>query len=117
VTPPVAERGQASLELIAGVVLLLAVGLACLQLLATGYATSLADGAVESGAVALAAGRPAEPAVRAALPGWASDRVEVERVGGRVTVRLRPPSPFAGLGKALEVSSAVWVRRPAAQDR
>jgi hypothetical protein len=109
-----AERGQASIELIAAVPLLVAVAVACLQLLATGYALTLADGAVEAGATALAAGRPPEPAARAALPGWAADRVEVDREGGQITVRLRPPSPLDALGRALEVSSTAWVRRPLA---
>jgi hypothetical protein len=105
------ERGQASIELVAGIALLLTVGLLCLQLLAAGYATTLADGSVEAGAAALAAGEPVEPAVRAALPGWAGDRVEVERHGGRLTVRLRPPSPLRAVERALEVSSSAWVRR------
>ena len=106
------ERGQASVELIASVPLLVGVALLCLQLLAAGYAVSLADGAVEAGATAVAAGLPAEPAARAALPGWADDRVSVERLGGRVTVRLRPPSPLGAVERALEVSSTAWVRRP-----
>src|SRR5215210_3104305 len=108
------ERGQASVELTAAVPLLVGLGLVCLQLLAAGYAVTLADGAVEAGAAALAAGRPAEPAARAALPGWAAGRVEVERDGGRITVRLRPPSPVAAIERALEVSSSAWVRRPQA---
>ena len=111
------ERGQASVELIASVPLLAGVALLCLPLLAAGYAVSLADGAVEAGATAVAAGLPAEPAARAALPGWADDRVDVERLGGRVTVRLRPPSPLAAIERALEVSSTAWVRRPSAPDR
>lgn len=106
------DRGQATLELIAAVPLLLGAALVCLQLLAAGYATSLADGAVEAGAAALAGGRPVEPAVRAALPGWADERVEVERTGGEIEVRLRPPSPIGALARALEVSSAAWVRPP-----
>lgn len=109
-----AERGQASIELVAGAVLLICVALICLQLLAAGYATRVADGAVEAGAAALAAGRAAEPAVRAALPSWAEERVRVEREGGRITVRLRPPSPLAAVERALEVSSTAWVRRPVA---
>jgi hypothetical protein len=108
----VAERGQASVELVAGAMLLFGVALACLQLLVAGYATTLADGAVEAGAAALAAGRPAEPAIREALPGWTRDRVAIERAGGRVTVRLRPPSPLPAVERALEVSSSAWVRRP-----
>jgi uncharacterized protein (UPF0333 family) len=107
------ERGQASIELLAGLPALLLAGLICLQLLATGYAAHVADGAAESGALAVAAGRPAEPAIRAALPGWADDRVAIAVAGGRLTVSLNPPSPIAGVGRALEVSSSAWVRRPA----
>ena len=93
------ERGQASVELVAAIPCSVG-GRAslCLQLLATGYSLTLADGAAEAGALALAADLPAEPAVEAALPGWARDRVELEREGGRLTVGLRPPSPLAALG-------------------
>jgi hypothetical protein len=106
------ERGQASVEMLAVVPGLLLAGMLCLQLLAAGYSLTLADGAAEAGAIALASDRPAEPAVEAALPGWTDDRVEVEVEGGRLTVRLRPPSPLASVGRALEVSSSAWVRRP-----
>ena len=107
------DRGQASIELLAGLPALLLAGLICLQMLATGYAAHLADGAAESGALALAAGRPAEPAIRAALPGWAHDRVAIDQSGGRLTVSIDPPSPVAGVGRVLEVHSSAWVRRPA----
>jgi hypothetical protein len=106
------ERGQASVEMLAAVPGLLLAGMLCLQLLAAGYSLTLADGAAEAGAIALASDLPAEPAVEAALPGWTDDRVEVEVEGGRLTVRLRPPSPLASVGRALEVSSSAWVRRP-----
>jgi pilus assembly protein CpaE len=106
------ESGQASVELIAVVPGLVLAGLLCLQLLATGYSLSLADGAAEAGAIAIAAGLPAEPAVQAALPGWADRRVELERDGGRLTVRLRPPAAIEAVGRALEVSSSAWARPP-----
>ena len=51
------ERGQASVELLAGVPALVLAGLLALQLLVAGYALTLADGAVEAGAIALAGGR------------------------------------------------------------
>jgi hypothetical protein len=107
------ERGQASIELLAALPFVLLAGVLCLQLLVAGYTLTLADGAAEAGAVALASDLPAGAAVEAALPGWAADRVEVDRVGGRVTVRVRPPSPLDAIGRALEVSSSAWVRRPA----
>jgi hypothetical protein len=98
---------------VAAVPALLLAGLIALQLLAAGYTLTLADGAAEAGAMALAAGRPATPAVREALPGWARNRVDLGIEGGRLTVRVRPPSPLAAVARHLEVSSSTWVRRPA----
>lgn len=106
------ERGQASIELLAGIPALLLAGLLALQLLVTGYSLTLADGAAEAGAMALAAGRPAAPAVRDALPGWARDRVDIRADGGRLTVSVRPPSPLGGIARRLEVNSSAWVRTP-----
>jgi hypothetical protein len=108
---PAREHGQAAVELIAGLPALLLAGVVALQLMVVGYSLTLADGAAEAGAAALAAGRPARPAVREALPGWADGRVGVELRGGRVNVRLRPPSPLHGLSRRLAVSSSAWVRR------
>ena len=110
--------GQASVELVAGLPALLLAALVALQLFASGYAQSLADGAAEAGALALAAGRPARDAARAALPGWSRDRAAISVRRGRdpqlasVVVRLRPPSPIPALAERLEVSSQAWVRRP-----
>ena len=107
------ERGQASLELLAAVPAVLLAGLVALQLLAAGYTLTLADGAVEAGALALAAGQPPVPAVRDALPGWAEQRVDVDVDGGRISVELRPPSPLPGIARRLASRSSAWVRRPA----
>lgn len=107
------EQGQATLELLAGVPALVLAGLVALQLLATGYSLTLADGAAEAGAMALAAGKPARPAVREALPGWAQGRVKVDVRGGRLTVRLEPPSPLDAIARRLAVSSSTWIRTPA----
>ena len=106
------DRGQASVELLAGIPALLLAGLVALQLFAVGYSLTLADGAAEAGALAVAVGRDAEPAVDDALPGWAEDRVDVEVRGGEVSVELRPPSPLASLSHRLEVSSSAWARPP-----
>lgn len=105
--------GQASVELLAAVPALLLAGLVALQLLAAGYSLTLADGAAEAGALALAAGEPAAPAVRDALPGWAEKRVDVDVDGGRIAVVLEPPSPVPGIGEKLASESEAWVRRPA----
>ncbi len=105
-----AERGQASVELIAALPALLLAALVALQLLAAGYALTLADGAAEAGALALASGDSAAEAARAALPGWAEDDVSVEVRGGTVSVRLRPPSPFRAVAARLEVTSSASAR-------
>ncbi|HEU5142346.1 MAG TPA: hypothetical protein VFU04_04230 [Solirubrobacterales bacterium] len=104
------ERGQSTVELIAALPALLLAASIALQLLVVGYALTLADGAAEAGALALADGRPARQAARAALPGWAEERVEVAIEGREVTVQLRPPSPLAVLAERLIVSSSAAVR-------
>lgn len=104
------ERGQAQIELVAGVPLLLLAALVALQLLAVAYAQSLADGAAEAGAIAAADGRGSEAAARAGLPGWAGSRVEVEADGGEVTVALDPPALLPGLAERLGVTSTAYAR-------
>jgi hypothetical protein len=104
------EAGQSTVELVAALPALLLAGLVALQLLATGYALTLADGAAEAAALALATGHPASAAARRALPGWADDDVDVSIRGGRVTVRLRPPSPLSALADRLVVTSSAAVR-------
>jgi hypothetical protein len=104
------ERGQASIELVAALPALLIAALVSLQLLAAGYALTLADGAAEAGALALASGGSAASAARDALPGWARDDVDISVQGGRVTVRLRPPSPFRSLADRLEVTTSAAAR-------
>ncbi len=104
------ESGQATVESVAALPALVLAGLLALQLLATGYALTLADGAAEAGALALASGRPATAAARDSLPGWAEDDLEVSVTGGQVTVRLRPPSLLAAIAERLAVSSTAAVR-------
>jgi hypothetical protein len=105
-----AERGQAQLELIAGLPLLILAALVALQLLGVAYAQSLADGAAEAGAIAAADGRDEERAARDGLPGWARSRVDVEVDDGRVEVELDPPALIPGLAEELSVSSSAYAR-------
>ncbi len=104
------ESGQATVEALAAVPLLLLAGSIALQLLLAGYALALSDGAAEAGALALAAGQPAKKAALEALPGWARDQAEVSVRGGEVTLRLRPPSLLPSIGDALAVDSTAFVR-------
>lgn len=104
------ERGQATVELLAAIPLLLVAGAISLQLLLVGYALTLADGAAEAGGLALAAGRPARDAAKQSLPAWAEDRAEVAVRGGEVTVRLAPPSLLSAVADRLAVTSSSYAR-------
>lgn len=105
--PPPArrERAQASVELLGAAPAVLIVGLVVMQLMAIGYAKVLAGGAAEAGALALAAGGDARAGVREALPGWSRARARVWVRGGRVRVRLMPPSPLRRVAHRLQVSA------------
>lgn len=105
------QRGQASVELVAGLPALLLAAFVALQLLAAGFALTLADGAAEAGAIGLASGGSGAAAAREALPGWARDHAAVRVEGGRVTVRVRPPSPLDILSRRIDVRSSAWARR------
>src|SRR5947208_16747336 len=109
--------GQASIELVAALPALALAAALALQLLLVGYSLTIADGAAEAGALAGAAGKNAKAAAREALPGWARGRSDVSADAGRVTVRLRPPAPFAAVAGALAVTSQAWARPPHGAER
>jgi len=104
------EQGQATVELLAAIPLLLVAGAIALQLLLAGYALTLADGAAEAGALALAAGRPAKSAAEGSLPSWAKDQVGIAVRGGEVTVRLAPPSLLTAVADGLVMTSRSFAR-------
>jgi hypothetical protein len=110
--PAADERGQASIELLCLLPLLLAVALAAAQMLAVGYASVLAGNAAEAGALTLAGGGDPRAGVRAALPGWSRARARVDVSGGEVRVRLRPPALLRPLAEELEVSATASVEPP-----
>ena len=104
------SRGQASVELLGALPVVLLFGLVLLQLLAVGYAAVLAGNAAESAALAVASGGEAVPAARHAVPGWSRAGMRVSVRGGRVEVRMRPPSAMATLARELEVRAHAAVR-------
>ncbi len=110
--PGAREHGQASVELLGVLPLLVALALAVFQLLSVGYASVLAGNAAEAGALALAAGGDARAGAREALPGWSRARAEVSVSGGRVGVRLRPPALLHALGERLTVTGEAAVEAP-----
>jgi hypothetical protein len=105
-------RGQATVETIALVPLVLIVGLGLMQLLAVGYASVLAGSAAEAGALAVAGKTDPRAAALRALPGWSEARAKIEVEGGRVEIRLRPPSVLHALEERLEVGAAAEVEEP-----
>lgn len=94
-------RGQASVELVAALPLLIVIALATGQVLASGAAREAASGAAGAGAVALLQGADPEAAAREALPGWWRRRATISVDGRRVRVRVRPPAVLPGLADRL----------------
>lgn len=95
------ERGQSTVELVALLPILLAVGFACAQLLMAGAARELAGNAAEAAAVALLQGGDPERAARDAVPGWSHGRLDVEVRGGSVRVAIEPTPLVPPLADAL----------------
>jgi pilus assembly protein CpaE len=106
------QGGQATLELLGLLPVLLAVALAGAQLLAVGYASVLAGNAAEAGALALAGGGDARAGAREALPGWSRTRARVSVAGGEVRIQLRPPALVRSVATWLEVSASATVEAP-----
>ena len=84
--------------------------LVAFQLLAAGYALTLADGAAEAGALALASGRLGRRSGPRCAAGWADEDVAVAVEGGEV---IGPPAPALALrrgGRAPGGHAAARVR-------
>jgi hypothetical protein len=98
-----ADSGQASVEVVAFIPLVLAVALALLSVGASHTAAEEAGQAAEAGALALLQGRDARAAANASLPAAARRRAEIAVRGTRVHVRVRPrlPLPIPGLADRL----------------
>jgi hypothetical protein len=104
-----AERGQASVELLGALPVVLLVGAVLLQLLALGYSAALAGSAAEAGALAAAGGGDAAEAAREAVPDWSRAGMRVESDRGRVAVRMRPPSPLPIVRRRFELRASAAV--------
>jgi Flp pilus assembly protein TadG len=95
------DDGQATVELVALLPLLLIVALAAAGLLASQAAGEQAGQAAEAGAVALLQGHDPRAAARRALPAPNRADAEIEVESRRVTVRVRPNLPLAALERPL----------------
>lgn len=102
-----AAHGQAAVEVVALLPLVVAVVFGILQGLAAGLASELAGHAAQSAAVAIAEGGDGAAAARAAVPGWSLAGVHVDVRGSQVRVRLVPPSLLPGLGERLAATAIV----------
>jgi len=111
-----ASEGQASVELIAGAAVVLAAGLIAFQLLAVGYGAVMSGHAAEAAALAIANGKDPNEAAHDAVPEWPAKKLEVERRGDEVRVKLYTPSPFGFLRRRLVFTSQSAVRTPAASN-
>ena len=89
------QSGQAAVELVAVVPLLVVVLAVVAQLAVAGYALWSAGDAARAGARAAHVGGDAEAAARSALPGWLERGAEVD-VAGPVEVRVRAPALLPG---------------------
>jgi len=88
-------------ELVALMPLLGVVAAVVFHLLAAGTAGEAAGHAAHSAAAAMLQDRDPQAAALAALPGWPSDHVRVERSAGRVEVSVRPRGGLEALARRL----------------
>jgi Flp pilus assembly protein TadG len=100
------ERGQAAVEVVAMLPLLLLVALAVCQVLVAGLAREAAHHAAQAGAMALLQDGDAAKEARAAVPDWSRRRMAVTVSGRAVRVSVTPPSLVPGLGRLLASASS-----------
>ena len=99
------ESGQATVELVALVPVLLLVVLAAAALLAGHGAREQAGHAAQAGAMAMLQGGDPRDSARRALPREARRRARVEIHGRRITVRVRPRLPLVARAMTAEVTA------------
>jgi hypothetical protein len=99
------ESGQATVELVALVPVLLLVVLTAAALLAGHGAREQAGHAAQAGAMAMLQGRDPRESARRALPHGVRRRARVEIHGRRVTVRVRPRLPLVARAMTAEVTA------------
>jgi Flp pilus assembly protein TadG len=99
------QRGQASVETVVLLPVLVAVTFAVWQAALAGWALVAAENAARSGARAALAGSPPRSAALAALPGSMRSGARVEDSGGTLTVRVRIPAVLPGFAADLSASA------------
>jgi hypothetical protein len=99
------ESGQAAVELVALVPILLVVVLAAAALLAGHGAREQAGVAAQAGAMAMLQGGDPHGSARTALPDGVRGGARIEIHGRRVTVRVRPRLPIVAQAMTAEVTA------------
>jgi hypothetical protein len=97
VSDPPSARGQASVELVTLLPLILLLLAGAAQAVLAGHAWWAASAAARAAARAHAIGSPELPAARRSLPASLDERVEVQDADDGVTVHLRIPAVVPGL--------------------
>lgn len=90
------EDGQAAVELVVAVPIILVALLAVAQLAIAGFALWTAGDAARTGARAELVGGDPEEAARSVLPGWLEEDADIEVTRG-VTVSVRAPALLPGV--------------------
>lgn len=107
------RAGQATVELLAIVPLLMLVSLLGFCLLAAGRARELAAHAAAAGAMAVLQDGEPDDAARAALPRSSADIARIHVRGGTVTVTVRPRLPLPVIDRLVTVTQSSHAGAPA----
>jgi Flp pilus assembly protein TadG len=103
---PHRQRGQASIETVVLLPVLVALTFAAWQAALAGWALVSAESAARAAARAALAGSPPRPAALAALPGSMRSGATIDSAGGTVTVRVRIPAVLPGFAVDVSASAA-----------
>jgi hypothetical protein len=106
------DDGQATVELVALLPLLLVIALAAAAVLADHTAGEQAGQAAEAGALAVMQGADPRAAARRALPRETRGRAEIDVHGDRVTVHVRPRLPLDALEAPLTGAATAHAGAP-----
>jgi Flp pilus assembly protein TadG len=99
------ERGQASIETVVLLPVLVAVTFAVWQAALAGWTVVSAQSAARAAARAALAGSPVRPAALGALPQSMRAGARIDEAGGTVTVHVRVPAVLPGFDADLSASA------------
>ena len=100
------ERGQASIETVVLLPVLVVVTFAVWQAALAGWTLVSAESAARAAARAALAGSPARPAALSALPESMRAGARIDEAGGRVTVCVRIPAVLPGFDADVSAAAA-----------